>query len=231
MILEDVGDCAKYGRCACFHGSNSVSLENGKTKFISELRPGENVLAMKEDGTLGFSPVILDYHNAPQDIALFRVIHTSLGHNLTLTPNHLLYVSEGNDKIPSSMKLSSFQPVFASRVKNGDFVLVRSENRMVKDKVIDVTEESMTGYYSPLTTQGNIVVQNILASCYASFDNHNLMHFAFAPFRWFHSARNWFSFMKLEQSPRVNLEYEWEHWYTDGLRAMAENLVQEKMNW
>ena len=195
------------------------------------MRPGDNVLTIKEDGTLIFSPVILDYHSSPKDIAMFLVIRTSLGHNLTLTPNHLLYVSNGDDKIPTSTKLSSFQPVFASRVKHGDFVLVRSENEMVEDKVVDVREESLTGYYSPMTKQGNIIVQNVLASCYASFDNHNLMHFAFAPFRWFHSARNWLSFMKLEQSPRVNLEYEWQHWYSDGLRVMAENLLQEKMNW
>ena len=188
------------------------------------------MLSMKEDGTLIFSPVILDYHSSPQDIAMFLVIRTSLGHNLTLTPNHLLYVSKGDDKISTSTKLSSFQPVFASRVKNGDFVLVRNENRMVKEKVVDVTEESLTGYYSPMTKQGNIVVQNILASCYASFENHKLQHFTFAPFRWFNSARNWLSFKNLEQSPRVDFN-EWHHWYAGGLEAMAENLLQGKMNW
>ena len=195
------------------------------------MRPGDNVLTMKEDGTLAFSPVILDYHSAPQDIAMFLVIRTSLGHNLTLTPNHLLYVSKGDHKIPTSTKLSSFQPVFASRVKHGDFVLVRSENKMVKDKVVDVTEELLTGYYSPMTTQGNIVVQNILASCYSSLENHKLQHFAFAPLRWLQSANNWLSFKNLEQSPKVNLEREWQHWYADGLEVMAENLLQEKMNW
>ena len=69
---------------SCFHGSNSVSLKNGQTKLISELSPGDNVLTMKDDGTLVFSPVILDYHSAPQDNATFLVIRTSLGHNLTL---------------------------------------------------------------------------------------------------------------------------------------------------
>ena len=186
---------------------------------------------MKEDSTLIFSPVILDYHSSPQDIAMFLVIRTSLGHNLTLTPNHLLYVSNDNDKIPTSTKLSSFKPVFASRVKHGDLVLVRSENRMVEDKVVDVTKELLTGYYSPLTTQGNIVVQNILASCYSSFESQKLQHFVFAPFRWLHSARNWLSFTNTKQSQKIDLEYEWQHWYADGLEAMAENLIQEKMNW
>ena len=102
---------------------------------------------------------------------------------------------------------------------------------MVKDKVVVVTEELLTGYYSPLTTQGNIVVQNILASCYSSFESQKLQHFAFAPFRWFHSARNWLSFMNFEQTTNIDLEDEWQHWYADGLEEMAENLLQEKMNW
>ena len=189
------------------------------------------MLTIKEDGTLIYSPVILDYHSSPQDIAMFLVIRTSHGHNLTLTPNHLLYVSNGDDKIPTSTKLLSFKPIFASRVKHGDFVLVRSENEMVEDKVVDVREEFLTGYYSPMTKQGNIVVQNILASCYASFENHKLQHFTFAPFRWFHSARNWLSFKNWELSPRVDLDNEWHHWYAGGLEAMAENLLQGKMNW
>ena len=40
------------------------------------------------------------------------------------------------------------------------------------------------GAYVPLTMEGNIVVDGILASCYASF-NHDIAHFAVAPMRRF----------------------------------------------
>ena len=36
----------------------------------------------------------------------------------------------------------------------------------------------------PITMEGNIVVDDVLASCYASFD-HDIAHFAMAPIRWF----------------------------------------------
>ena len=40
------------------------------------------------------------------------------------------------------------------------------------------------GAYVPLTMVCNIVVDGILASCYASFD-HNLAHLGMTPMRWF----------------------------------------------
>ena len=38
--------------------------------------------------------------------------------------------------------------------------------------------------------EGNIVVDGVLASCYASFD-HNLAHLAMAPIRWFPDVVEW----------------------------------------
>ena len=43
---------------------------------------------------------------------------------------------------------------------------------------------TILGAYSPLTMEGNIVVDGILVSCYASAD-HNLAHLGMTPMRWF----------------------------------------------
>ena len=113
-------------------------MESGETKPMSELKPGDSVLTMKGDGSLVFSPVVLDYHHAPQQMATFRTIRTSRGHNLTLTPNHLVFVSNYNDENKELVKGSLLQSVFASNMKIGDHVLVKSGNEMVRDKVIDM---------------------------------------------------------------------------------------------
>ena len=46
------------------------------------------------------------------------------------------------------------------------------------------------GAYGPMTSEGNIIVGGILASCYASFD-HDLAHLAMTPLQWFPTLIEW----------------------------------------
>ena len=48
----------------------------------------------------------------------------------------------------------------------------------------------IVGVYDPLTVDGNIVVNGVLASCYASFD-HDLAHFGMTPVQWFPKMIQW----------------------------------------
>ena len=46
------------------------------------------------------------------------------------------------------------------------------------------------GAYVPLTVEGNLVVDGILASCYASC-HHDLVHIAAVPVQWFPEVIEW----------------------------------------
>ena len=46
------------------------------------------------------------------------------------------------------------------------------------------------GAYVPMTSEGNIMVDGVLASCYASFD-HDLAHLALTPIQWFPTLTEW----------------------------------------
>ena len=46
------------------------------------------------------------------------------------------------------------------------------------------------GVYVPLTVEGTIVVDGVLASCYPSVD-HDVFHFAMTPIRWFPQMIEW----------------------------------------
>ena len=42
----------------------------------------------------------------------------------------------------------------------------------------------MLGAFTPLTMEGNIIIDGVLTSCYV-FADHDLAHIAMAPVRWF----------------------------------------------
>ena len=46
------------------------------------------------------------------------------------------------------------------------------------------------GVYAPVTADGNIIVEGVLASCYASFD-HDMAHFAMTPMQWYPEIISW----------------------------------------
>ena len=48
----------------------------------------------------------------------------------------------------------------------------------------------ISGAFTPVTMEGNIVVDGVLASCYA-FSDHDLAHIGMTPMRWFPGMMNW----------------------------------------
>ena len=46
------------------------------------------------------------------------------------------------------------------------------------------------GLFAPLTMEGKIVVDEVLASCYVDFD-HDGTHIVLTPFRWFPRMLEW----------------------------------------
>ena len=46
------------------------------------------------------------------------------------------------------------------------------------------------GAYVPLTMEGNLVADGVLASCYA-FSDHDLAHIGMMPMRWFPDIAKW----------------------------------------
>ena len=48
----------------------------------------------------------------------------------------------------------------------------------------------LVGTYAPLTKEGSIIVDNVLASCYGAYDN-DLAHLAMTPMRMFPEIFNW----------------------------------------
>ncbi|XP_013360026.1 PREDICTED: sonic hedgehog protein [Chinchilla lanigera] len=181
---------AKSG--GCFPGSATVHLEQGGTKLVKDLRPGDRVLAADDQGRLLYSDFLtfLDREDGAKKV--FYVIETrEPRERLLLTAAHLLFVAPPhNDSAAGGAR--GRRVLFASRVRPGQSVYVVAERdgdrRLLPAAVHSVTlREEAAGAYAPLTAQGTILINRVLASCYAVIEEHGWAHRAFAPFRLAHA--------------------------------------------
>lgn len=215
---------AKTG--GCFPGESEVMIEGGGTKLMRDLLPGDHVLASSTaDGHLSllYSPVVSFLDRQPNTTKTFYVIGTEAGVNITLTAAHLIFATDCDsglsDRGETAHKMQTFgsawrersrggrlRTVFASEVHPGQCVFTTKGSGNSRFSVVTfVEEQKSSGLYAPLTQHGSIVVNGVLASCYAAADSHHLSHWALAPLRLFYKligplqAQNnglhWYSWM------------------------------------
>ena len=189
----------------------------GTKKRLSDLQIGDEVLVVDTaTGDLSFSPVITFLDRDPKEKRQFYVITTETGQKLTLTPTHLVYsTSEVNEVIEvNEDDLTSFEAVYAKDIQEGDLLLVQNSRGQVRPARVSTVEmRVLTGVYAPLTSMGNLVVDNIVASCYAVVDSQWVAHMAFAPLRLLTSI--W----PQNNNNRID---DGVHWYANSLYSLAE---------
>ncbi|NXA35847.1 SHH protein, partial [Eudromia elegans] len=176
---------AKSG--GCFPGTATVHLEHGGTKLVKDLSPGDRVLAADAQGRLLYSDFLAFLDREDGSPKLFYAIETRQPPaRLLLTAAHLLFVApQHNESEPAPRS----RALFASHVRPGQHVYVLGEGgrRLQLAAVHRVRlHEEASGAYAPLTAQGTILIDRVLASCYAVIEEHAWAHWAFAPFRLAH---------------------------------------------
>ncbi|KAK3513894.1 hypothetical protein QTP70_032854 [Hemibagrus guttatus] len=197
---------AKSG--GCFPGSALVQVSDGSTKRVEDLKEGEKVLAADEQGNAVYSDFIafLD-----RDVTLrrtFLVLETQKPNvTLRLTAAHLVFVRD-------DLAASGMVAKFASGVKPGQEVFVwEGRERLRSARVERVYAVEDRGSFAPLTAHGTIVVDGVLASCYAAVEAHRWAHWAFVPLRLSHALTltSWWRWMILESN--ATLQQDGIHWY------------------
>ncbi|XP_044007504.1 sonic hedgehog protein A [Aphidius gifuensis] len=167
----------------CFSGSSLIKTTSGTMKPMSDLKVGESVESLDSSGDVVYSEVIAFLDRAPQEKRQFIQLTTFSGKVLTLTPLHLVPVK-------SEKEHQSSRTIFASRIKSGDQVLIQDSDNFLPrnlrvrwDYVTMIELVARDGIYAPLTREGTIVVNNVVASCYAVMESQTLDHLVFWPLR------------------------------------------------
>lgn len=198
---------------------------------MRDLQINEAVLTADSSGALKYSKVILFLDRHSENRRLFFTIDTENNRSITLTPSHLIYTAT-----LWNSDFKSGPAVFARDIQPGDYIYVRRsvlDLSLTVEKVLRVRHHVDKGVFAPLTQEGTIVVDNILASCYAVVNSQKVAHWAFSPVRLY---SNWKDFLrKLGTSSRDTVAalqgepQEGIHWYAKLLYSMAHWVLPRTM--
>jgi hypothetical protein len=156
----------------CFPGEAKVQLESGETKSMNDLCINDMVLTVKNN-ELCYDRVYSFLHREVNRIGQYLQIHHDSNSFITMSAEHLIH--RENDIVPARL------------VVPGDKIYMVSQDGMKLVTVTRIVETESQGVYSPLTFSGSIVVDNVLASCYAEYkkaNSHKHAHAAMKPLRW-----------------------------------------------
>ncbi|RVE58723.1 hypothetical protein OJAV_G00196970 [Oryzias javanicus] len=192
---------AKSG--GCFPGSSTVTLEDGTQRPVRDLQPGDRVLAADYDGNPVYTDFIMFIDRDSSTNRIFYVIETESGQKVTLTAAHLLFIAHNS----TQPRMSA---VFASQVRPGQKVFVFGRGQLTPVTVKRIYTQRHEGSFAPVTAQGTVVVDQVLASCYAVIEDHRLAHWALAPVRLAH----WASTLLFGSQPRASAQNDGVHWYS-----------------
>lgn len=146
----------------CFAGDCTVELRDGRVVRMDELAVGDEVRV----GMDAFSAVFMFTHKMKGRISSFVELGTKCGKRIRLTSGHLLYV---NNRI-----------VPAREVRKDDMLLTASGTN---SKVVKINKVWRRGVYNPQTIQGDIVVNEIVASTYTTTIVAGAAHGILTPLR------------------------------------------------
>ncbi|GFT88669.1 sonic hedgehog protein [Nephila pilipes] len=175
----------------CFSSNSLVQTETGR-KRMSELHLGDRVLVITPEGQLDYSEVILFLDRDENNTRTYLSIETESGAKITLTPVHLIFTETNNT---TTGEWGSYT-TYAKNVQIGHYVYVVSHSaspeigqQLILDKVVNITVATEGGVYAPLTQHGNVVVNDVVASCYAVMSDQKIAHWAFFPMRILHNFK------------------------------------------
>ncbi|CAI5455487.1 unnamed protein product [Caenorhabditis angaria] len=165
---------AGAGAGACFSLDTWVTTPTGK-KRMDDLDIGDYVLTASQKSTF-FAPIILWIHREPETLHQFITIMTTYGKTLRMTRKHFIFRNKCGEKFDRYIDTlpADGEAVFADQLKVDDCVVVLTRGRFEQQKIQEIFTVVRKGIYSPLTSNGRIIVNDMLASCYSEVQQSTL---------------------------------------------------------
>ena len=128
---------------------------------IEELQLGDKVQTI-QNGNILMTNFLGWIHKEEDHTERFLKLKTESA-QITLSEKHVIFYK------PKGRKEDTMTTIFADLVEEGDLLEVILDGKVHWERVVSIDFETRKGIYAPLTTAGTILVDNVLASCYADF--------------------------------------------------------------
>ncbi|VDM10187.1 unnamed protein product [Wuchereria bancrofti] len=162
----------------CFSANTKVYTQNGE-KTMKDIVVGDFVLVPASKNQLRYERVEMFYHREPETPAKFVVLETESGRKLSLTELHLLPLGDCKEMHESMTDTADIvdqwlrKSKFAHRARMGDCVFTMTSNHELQvDRIVKIGRQYLKGIYSPMTVEGSIVADGVLASCFSQVESH-----------------------------------------------------------
>ena len=181
-------------------------MSDGTRKSISLLEIGDQVKTLDSSRRLVDTSVIMIMDKSEQK-ALFLNIKTKTNKSIKVSRSQLVALSNGDFKL-------------AYKIKPGDLLL---NSFSEEDIVVSIEIDLVQGYSAPVTLTGTILADDVLVSCYALIDNHQLAHFVMSPIRLFYIYSELIPLYLLDIF-KIEKQENGIHWYPNLLHIITKNL-------
>ncbi|CAF3405179.1 unnamed protein product [Rotaria socialis] len=162
----------------CFFDKTNITLADGSVRSLHLLTTGDEVLVHLSSGKIEKSRVLTIFHHQRSTVRFLEIYTTNKQEPLRLTPSHSILTKK------KDQKQTFVHYSFAYNIAIGDFVF---SSELIPLQVINIKEILLYDQTisTPLTFEGNIIVNNLVASCYATY-RHTFMHMLTLPLRYWY---------------------------------------------
>ena len=143
----------------CFPCNAMVTTDAGQVT-MKDLTVGQKIFTLKK-GKPFMTPFLGWIHRESFEVARFLALETET-QKISLSPKHVIFRKKHG-------QTGSGSTAFADQVEGGDLLQVLSNGEVRWEVVLSIQAETRKGFYAPLTSTGTLLVDNILASCYANY--------------------------------------------------------------
>jgi len=155
--------CTSAG--SCFAPDMTVETQDRGVISVANIREGDVLKAWSlTESREVFSRFTGYQHDSAEEYARYNELITESEKSLKMTEGHLMGKLNADDQT---------EFVFASQIKVGDRVLTSGGQ---VERIARLDESVEKGVYAPMTAEGTVMVNNMVASCYSNYQSHTLAH-------------------------------------------------------